>query len=314
MELKLLAVGVLRRNVLTVQHCVLAILAILTASNPVFAEPDSTSIFLWEAQTDQGTVAYLLGSLHYATADCYPLREAIERAYSTATTLAVEVDLSKTEMTEVAEWLGRYKGSGRLARDVPAPMLAEIEGLAKKNGWDWRGLSVTRPWVVAQVISGADLEAIGYSRKWGLDLYFINAAKRDGKRIVELETVKEQFTILNSLPTPTQLFLLQDSLNAVKSGDNGNTMAKMINAWSNGDLEGFRVLTEASLADAPDPAILGAKIYGDRNELMAQRIEAMIQKGERPFVVVGAGHLAGPSSLLDALSTKGFRVRQMTAD
>ena len=286
--------------------------AVVLLTAPVRAVADPIKLFLWRAQAEYGHPTYIFGSLHYATQVCYPLQKEIEATYMSATAVAVEVDLTKPEVAEVAEWLGRYRRGGHLDQEVPQPLLGDLEQLAERYGWDWKSVSANRPWVVASMVSSADFEEMGYLRELGTDLYFSRAARRDHKRIVELESVRQQFDLFNRLPLPTQLFLLQDSIDAVKSGDNSATLSKMIDAWRLGDAEAFAVLVEASVANAPDPGDLAGKIYGERNRRMAQRIDALVQSGERLFVVVGAAHLAGPDSLLEVLRGRGFRVEQVS--
>src|SRR4051812_9576441 len=74
--------------------CVL--LAVSSAST--YAE--TASLFMWKASTKQGEILYLLGSLHYATNSCYPMPDEIQRAYETASTVGIEVDLSKPQSAE----------------------------------------------------------------------------------------------------------------------------------------------------------------------------------------------------------------------
>ncbi len=284
----------------------------LLLAAPALVLPEPSKLFLWRAQAEYGHPTYLFGSLHYATQACYPLQKEIEASYAGASAVAVEIDLTKPEVAEVAEWLGRYRRGGRLARDVPQPLLSDLEKFAKHHGWDWESVSANRPWVVASMVSAADFQATGYQRELGTDLYFTRAAQRDHKRIVELESVRQQYDLFNRLPLQTQLFLLQDSMDAVKSGDNSMTLQKMIDAWRAGDAEAFAALVETSVANAADPADLAGRIFGERNRRMAQRIETLVQGGERLFVVVGAAHLAGPDSLLEALRAKGFRVEQVS--
>jgi uncharacterized protein YbaP (TraB family) len=289
-----------------------AICAVVLLAIPVRAIAEAVKLFLWRAQAEYGHPTYLFGSLHYATQACYPLQGEIEATYMGATAVAVEVDLTKPEVAEVAEWLGRYRRGGHLEREVPQPLLSDLEQFAKRHGWDWKSVSANRPWVVASMISAADFQTMGYQRELGTDLYFSRAAQRDRKRIVELESVRQQYDLFNRLPLETQLFLLQDSMDAVKSGDNSMTLHQMIDAWRVGDAETFAALVEASLANAADPVDLAGKIYGQRNRRMAERIDALVQTGERLFVVVGAAHLAGPDSLLEVLRAKGFRVEQVS--
>ncbi|MBL0021251.1 MAG: TraB/GumN family protein [Sphingomonadales bacterium] len=45
-----------------------------------------------------------------------------------------------------------------------------------------------------------------------------------------------------------------------------------------------------------------------RNQIWTNQIATMIDKGERPFVAVGAAHLAGKGGVQALLETKGYKV------
>jgi len=163
------------------------------------------------------------------------------------------------------------------------------------------------------MLTATDLEAHGYIRSMGIDLHFIRSAKRDDKRIVELDPAREQFDTFNALSRDDQVFLLKESVQAIRSGDNANAFGKMIEAWTVGDAVAFERLTRESLTDAPDPEALSIALYKARNEKMAERIQTLVRSHEQVFVVVGAAHLAGPYSLLVVLQRMGFEIEQVTA-
>jgi uncharacterized protein len=53
------------------------------------------------------------------------------------------------------------------------------------------------------------------------------------------------------------------------------------------------------------------RLLDDRNIGMADKIAKMAQRGEKAFVVVGAGHLVGANSVVELLSQSGFKVKQV---
>ena len=44
-----------------------------------------------------------------------------------------------------------------------------------------------------------------------------------------------------------------------------------------------------------------------RNAAWARRIDAMLTRGDRPFIAVGAGHLVGPDNVRAMLETMGYK-------
>ena len=77
-----------------------------------------------------------------------------------------------------------------------------------------------------------------------------------------------------------------------------------------------RLHRESGRSTAAPTTVVGAnerhaRLFGDRNEVMAERISARMKYVGGDFFAVGAGHLVGERNLLDALRARGFTMRRL---
>ena len=85
---------------------------------------EARSGLLWEVRSPS-TRVFLLGTIHVGSRDLYPLPAAVESAYSAATALAVEADLSTEASIAAVGTRFVYLPPDNLERHIPpAPLPA----------------------------------------------------------------------------------------------------------------------------------------------------------------------------------------------
>jgi uncharacterized protein YbaP (TraB family) len=273
---------------------------------------DTTLSFLWEVSSDTNTV-YILGSVHVATEDSYPLAEAIENAYALADYLVVEVDInaiSELEMTYLLLEKGTYPAGESLSDYISEDLYSRL--CDRFRELDTTGLmlsSINRfePWVVATLISDLDYMALGYEAEYGIDYHFLEKAGADGKDILELESAEFQLDIFDSMPYETQIILLEDAVDNQVTADE---IEMMFEAWSTGDVTTMEWLILGSDISNPEYRTIYENLIDERNFLMVEKIEQYLQDDDVYFVVVGAGHLVGENGIINLLDSKGYTVEQ----
>jgi uncharacterized protein YbaP (TraB family) len=81
----------------------------------------------------------------------------------------------------------------------------------------------------------------------------------------------------------------------------------LVAEWADGDMDGI-----ATLVASPDASGLGDEAYEAilvrRNARWVPQIEAMLDRPGQIFIAVGAGHLAGPDSVITMLRQRGHTV------
>ena len=286
--------------------------ALLTScSTPADNNEETSLSFLWKVSSDTNTV-YILGSVHVAKADIYPLAEAIENAYALSEYLVVEVDINAISELEMAALLfekGTYPSGESLRDNISEDLYTRVCDRIRES--DPTGLMLStidlfEPWVVATLVSDLDYMALGYEVEYGIETHFLDKAETDGKDILELESAEFQLDIFDSMSYELQIVWLED---AVENPITGEDMEEMFEAWSTGNAAKMEEMVFEDTEDENYREFLSI-INDERNFLMVDRIEQYLQDDETYFVVVGAAHLVGENGLINLLDNKGYTVQQ----
>jgi uncharacterized protein len=277
-----------------------------TPASAAKTSPGSKGLF-WEIKSGDKTV-YMFGSIHVAKPDFYPLPQAVEAAYKRAEVLAVELDASAPGLQQKLAPYITYAAPDKLQNHLSAATWKRLTDLDSNAA---QAMQSVKPGIVVTAISLGLMKGLGYAGESGIDLHFIKQAKADGKRILELETAEFQVQVLTSLSDADSDAMLGHTLDAMKSGELVQMVDAMVNAWRSGDAETLaKIMRESSSKDPGSEKMMKA-LLDDRNLLMTEKIIQLLQSGKPAFIVVGAGHMAGPKSIVDLLQKKGITVTQI---
>jgi len=282
----------------------IALLTSLPLSLPRAAATGTAQPLFWTVQVGKGT-AYLLGSIHVGTPDMYPLPAAIEKAFDDARALAVEADVA-SEAAGSMEFLQKAAyPPGETLKDHLSPQTWErVAAKLNESGLPVEMLTPLKPWAAAMMLINGEIAKLGVSAQNGVDRYFLDKA-RGKKPIVELEGVAQQIALFDSFSEKEQELFLLSTLE--ESDALSKSLDTLVTAWRRGDAKALED-TLSPLRNNPQFAGLYKRLLDDRNVAMAQKIAARLEAGENLFVVVGAGHLVGPGSVVDILKRR-FTVR-----
>ena len=267
--------------------------------------------FLWKVSSDKGQ-AWLLGSIHVAKPDLYPLPAEIERAFEASAALVVEADQSKADpaaMQKLVIERAFYKpGDARPAEERQKA----ARDLAAKVGIPAPQADLMKPWFLALNASVLQLQKLGFDPKHGIDRHFMDAARAKNKPIKELESAEFQIGLLAGFSEDLQALFVSSTLEDLDGVE--KKMDQIFSAWTRGDAPGLEalVVTEG-LAKRPEMAPLKTKLLDDRNVGMAAKVEEYLKSGEVHFVVMGSAHLLGGTGVAELLRKKGYKVEQIEA-
>ncbi|MEW5722273.1 MAG: TraB/GumN family protein [Thermodesulfobacteriota bacterium] len=262
--------------------------------------------FLWMVSSPEGK-AYLVGSMHAAKPDLYPLPEPFYRAFQDAEVLAVELDVlvvDQERMQAKIQELGLYAPGDDVFKHASARTLAWL----KKIKLDPQ-MNRFRPWLLAEILQLQALQSLGFSEQLGVDRHFLERAASSGMTVVEMESLDFQVRLFADMSETEQDAFLYYTL--AELDDTQAQMNDLLQSWRRGDAEGFSRTVFEDLKKYPELRGYFEKVLFKRNEGMTALIEQYLRSGRTHFVIAGAAHLVGPRGIIARLKEKGFRVDQL---
>lgn len=266
--------------------------------------------FLWKASSQKGTV-YLLGSIHVAKKEIYPLNSTIEEAFQQSNFLVVEVDIDSVSPFQQLNMLkvARYPNDDRIDNHISKKTFEMMKKYLTRHSINIEQLSQYKPWLVAMSIVMLELKSLGFNPENGIDRYFLTKAKEKKMKILELETFEEQIDFFNQFDDNLQdLFLFYTLVDLKNFEENINQLFKL---WLNGDMKSFEQLFKKILNEHSNLKPIYDKLNDERNVKMIEKIKTYLDDDKIYFVVVGAGHLVGEKGIINLLRKKGYQVEQL---
>ncbi len=293
---------------------------------------DSDPLF-WVAEGKNGGKVYLLGSIHIGDEQAYRIPEHIINAYLESDALAVECDIvaAESDIMGQMELMGYYMytdGSSikdHVSAELYEGMVEYLENnpsdLLESYGYTPEVLQTCKPSMWQSAFETIITEKSGLDSNMGIDRHFLMLAKSQGKRIIEVESVKFQASLFDSFPDELNELLLWDYVNN-DAQEYADYYYESYLEWLNGNAEFFYTetvtdysgtgMTEEEIAEYE--ALLqqyNDALLNDRNVGMTDTAEKMLERGDNVFYVVGAAHMGGATGIVTLLRERGWTVTQL---
>ncbi len=267
------------------------------------ASPDPATPALWQADCPGERQAWLFGTVHALERPAAWRGEIVDKAMAESSLLMVELADPDNAKAGAEVWarLSKSPGQGLLSARLAPDKRDELASVLNKYGLDDADFADTETWAAALAVASASSRGIDSAN--GVDRAVIKAMH--GTRIAELEGREAQLTIFDQLPEKEQRDLLGAVvLDAAQVRDEAADIAA---AWRRGDMTAIARATGRGMLADPQ---LREALFTSRNRRWSEHILAVMDSGNRPFVAVGAAHLAGPQGLPALLRASGCAVER----
>ena len=155
-----------------------------------------------------------------------------------------------------------------------------------------------RPWLAASYLQVQSLVKVGYDPASGPEQVLTAAAKDTGKPVSGLETVEQQIGFFAGLSDGAQLSMLDEMPTLQRS------MGRMVDEWAAGKTDLIAKELNDGITRSPETMRV---LLANRNKRWADWIKGRLAQPGTVFIAVGAGHLAGTTSVQAELAKRGVR-------
>lgn len=259
---------------------------------------------LWKV-ADEDTTIYLFGTVHALPKGLVWLDGPIAAALDESSELLTEIpDVSDAEQQKAVMAIGLLKGE-TLRSMMSDTDRTSFEALLARLKIPPETFDPLEPWLAGITLAVIPYAMAGYGEEQGVETVLRKAAMAKGKKLGGLETVDYQLGLFDQLPRESQLKFLGAAVNDFDKS--AGLINAMTDEWGSGDPDGLGQMLNAQMDD-PD---LAETLLFQRNRNWATWVRQRLQQPGTVFVAVGAGHLAGPNSVQDALKAQGVETARV---
>ena len=247
----------------------------------------------------------LFGSVHLLSAGVDWEPPTLKTALAQASDLWFEIPIDPASALGAQQYAikrGLLPDGQTLSAELTPTDRDRLANAAKICGLPVTLLDRLRPWYADLALSVASFRLADAHAESGVE-QILSAANPTVPRQA-FETVVEQIGFLADVPEKDQIDSLRETLGEVSTGP--AVYKRLVDAWMAGDVKAIR-------REAVEPMIKQAPgeyraLVVERNKRWIPRIEQRLAGQGEAVMVVGAGHLIGPDSVVALLRRDGFRV------
>lgn len=260
---------------------------------------------LWVVK-DADTTIYLFGTVHILKPGLGWFDEAVKEAFDKSDRLVLEmVEPTAAESQSIFMKVALDQSGTTLRSKLTEADRAVYDAALTKIGMPVAALDPFDPWAAAVTMQVLGMAKSGFDINSGVEKQLSAAAKLGNKPISGVETIEYQLAIFDSLPLPDQIAFLNESAKNIDDLSTG--MDRLVELWAKPDPEGLAVEMNEGLTNRE----LYRALLTQRNANWARWISDEMKKPGTTFMAVGAGHLAGTTSVQAMLPAYGLSAERV---
>ena len=254
---------------------------------------------LWKVSNAGKPSSYVFGTIHVSDPRITNLPEPVKSALNNSDTFVMEALPTPEEALALSQMM--FYADGTMLKDyLDDELFQRIAKVLSIFQLPIEAAAIMKPWAAFLIMN------YPVDNTMPLDLKLLEIATSQGARIMGLETLSEQGAIFSDMTLNKQLRLLLDTVCNYDLVNQG--IEEMKELYLKRDLNGLlNTSAQHPRADEPVYKELNKKLLTDRNKIMIDRMQSVLQEGSA-FIAIGALHLPGNDGVMEGLSQQGYKI------
>ncbi len=258
---------------------------------------------------DEDTTIYMFGTFHALDGKRDWFNDEVRDAFDASQEVVLEI-VTPDNPADLLPALKKYAFSAEGAPSLTSKLSPEgqkrLAAMLAKSKMPANALDRFKPFFASLTLTTLQFGSMGIVAEQGAEAVIKQATKNSGKSLGAVETVDQQFAMLDALSEKEQMRLLEDMLK--DDGTIAKEITTMLDAWHRGDAKVVAEAIQKSDKDSPD---LYRVMFTERNAKWAEWVDDRLERPGTVFLAVGAGHLAGDRSLVTLLAKGGHQISRV---
>lgn len=250
---------------------------------------------LWQVQSPQGKVSYLLGTIHADDTRVTEFSPKLLDAFAKTEVFMMETLPPKNPSVFLMQ-------QGSVSELLTEQEFDQVRELANFHSMHIEAAMKMKPWLLAVIFDLPKPKSL-----YSMDELLMSKAEEQSKVVLGLESTQAHFSVLDSMTIDEQLLMLRAVLKR-QPEDKLRDYEALLSTYLSEDLEKISSLDDSITGGMLPKELwekMRLKLIDERNEGMAKGMLAHAND-KSVFVAVGASHLAGENGLINRLRLAGY--------
>jgi len=268
---------------------------------------------MWKL-SDEDTDVYIFGTFHLLPDGVDWRTEKFDAVVGEMNALYVEADVESPEAMQQLQTAAMQASMFTDGKTLSAAMGDDIVrvgdafmslGVPEESvGPMLQQMDVVKPWAIGLNLVQMQIGSFGYNVESGVEKVLLGDAAAREIPVKYLETGAVQIAAISGGSDDEQAKSLKLQLDTMDTSK--EQLELLLNEWTDGDEIGLGYLMANPSMNVTEDAY--NRMFLDRNTAWIPKIEAILDDPGTKLVAVGAGHMAGPDSVITLLEANGHKV------